>query len=110
MRKSKTCKAKIRNGVTFIEGSDNIFRDLGFSENEAVNLLVRSQLMMEIKDEIGKRKLTQAEAAKILGVGQPRVSDLYNGKIGRFTVDALMNWLVKFGKRITITVDDSEVA
>ena len=101
---------KTVNGVTFLVGSDNVFRDLGFPEAEAVNLLARSQLMGEVKDSISKNKLTQKEAAKILGVGQPRVSDLYNGKIDRFTIDMLMKWLAKLGKQVTVTVKDLKIA
>ncbi len=110
MGNSKSYKKKKINGVNFIEGSDNIFRDLGFPEAEAVNLLARSRLMGRIKEILDKSHLTQIEAAKILGVGQPRVSDLYNGKIERFTVDMLMKWLAKLGKQVTISVDDLEVA
>ena len=111
MRKSKRKMIKKTvNGVTFLEGSDNVFRDLGFPEAEAVNLMARSQLMMTIEETIKRRRLTQKEAAKILGVGQPRVSDLYNGKIDRFTVDMLMQWLVKLGKDVKITVKDLKVA
>ena len=110
MGHSKKLKKKMINGITFIEGSDNVFCDLGFPEAEAVNLLARSRLMSEIKDAISKNRLTQEEAAKILGVGQPRVSDLYNGKIERFTVDMLMKWLAKLGKQVTVTVKDLKAA
>lgn len=110
MGKSKICRKRTVNGVTFIEGSDNVFRDLGFSEAEAVNLLARSQLMTEIKEIIKKRKLTQENAAKMLGVGQPRISDLQRGRIDRFTVDMLMKWLAKLGKRVTIKIGNQEVA
>lgn len=110
MPKSKSMKQKTVNGVTFLEGSDNIFRDLGFPETEAVNLLARANLMMEIEKAIEERGLTQTAAAKLLGVGQPRLSDLYKGKMERFTVDMLMKWLAKLGKQITITVADRDVA
>ncbi len=110
MSSSKSMKEKTVDGVTFLEGSDNIFRDLGFPEAEAVNLLARSNLMMAIEKAIKERGLTQTEAAKLLGVGQPRLSDLYNGKAERFTIDMLMKWLAKLGKQVTIKVTDQEVA
>ena len=110
MPNSKNLKKKTVNGITYMEGSDNIFRDLGFPEAEAVNLLARSELMMAIEKTIKERNLTQTEAAKLLGVGQPRLSDLYNGKIERFTIDMLMKWLAKLGKQVTIKVADQEVA
>jgi predicted XRE-type DNA-binding protein len=97
---------KTINGVQFVEGSDNVFRDLGFPEAEAVNLEARSTLMIIIKCTIETRGLTQAQAAKLLGVQQPRVSALYRGKIDEFTVDMLMKWLAKLGKRVVIDVQD----
>jgi predicted XRE-type DNA-binding protein len=103
-------KQKTVDGLTFLEGSNNVFRDLGFPEAEAVNLLARSKLMMAIEQAIKERGLTQTEAAKLLGVGQPRLSDLYNGKIERFTVDMLMKWLAKLGKHVSIKVEDQVVA
>ncbi len=106
----RTMKTSIINGVKIIEGSDNIFRDLGFSEPEAVNLMARSHLMIAIEGILKKKKYTQQQAAKVLGVAQPRVSDLYNGKIGRFTVDMLMKWLAILGKEVTIHIDGQEVA
>ncbi len=109
MRKSKNLKEKTVNEVTFLESSDNVFRDLGIGESEAINLLARSQLMIEIEQVINLRHWTQAQAAKALGVAQPRVSDLLSGKIEKFTVDMLMKWLHKLGKKVTMTVD-GEVA
>ncbi len=107
---SKSMKTKLINGLKIIEGSDNIFRDLGFPEEEAVNLKARTKLMIAIEEILNKNKYTQQEAAKILGVAQPRVSDLYNGKIRRFTVDMLMKWLAKLGKEVTIKIDGREIA
>jgi predicted XRE-type DNA-binding protein len=110
MPKSKSMKKKTVNGVTFLEGSDNIFRDLGFPEPEAASLLARSGLMIEIKNIIDERKLTQVQAAKILGVRQPRVSAMYTGRLEDFTIDMLVQWLSKLGKDVTITVRDRNVA
>lgn len=110
MPNSKKLKQRTANGATFLEGSDNIFRDLGFDEAESINLLARSELMMAIEKTIKDRKLTQTKAATILGVGQPRLSDLYNGKIERFTIDMLMKWLAKLGKQVTIKVEGQDVA
>jgi predicted XRE-type DNA-binding protein len=106
----KKMQQKTVNGMIFLEGSDNIFRDLGFPEAEAVNLLARSTLMIEIKKIIEERELTQAEAAKLSGVRQPRVSVLFTGKIEDFTVDMLMNWLSKLGKDASVLVKDRVVA
>jgi predicted XRE-type DNA-binding protein len=110
MPNSKEMKQKTVNGVTFLEGTDNIYRDLRFSEAESANLLARAELMMTIEKTVKERGLTQSEAAKLLGVSQPRLSDLYKGKLEKFTIDTLVNWLAKLGKQITISVADQDVA
>ena len=66
--------------------SGNVFRDLGFSREESENLKIRSNLMMRLSRLIEARKLTQAQAATLFGVTQPRVSDLVRGKIDRFGI------------------------
>ena len=65
----------------------NVFADLGFEPEEAANLLIRTDLMMEIEDIIERRGLRQKDAACLFGVSQPRVSDLVRGKIDAFTID-----------------------
>lgn len=69
--------------------SGNVFRDLDFSAEEAENLRVRSDLMIQIGKIIDSKGLAQASAAKLFGVTQPRISDLMRGKIERFSVDGL---------------------
>lgn len=58
---------------------------------EAANMTLRSTLMMAIKSHISETGISQAEAAKKLGVTQPRISDLMRGKINLFGLDALVN-------------------
>lgn len=110
MPKSKMMRKKIVNGETYLEGSDNVFRDLGFPEEEAVNMLARSEMIIQIKEILDERELTQNEAAKLLGVRQPRVSALYTGKLNDFTIDMLMKWLTILGKKVTIQIEDQVVA
>jgi len=83
-------------------GSGNVFSDLGFPEAEAENLLLRSQLMSEIQDIA--EGLTRAQAAKRLGVSQPRVNDLLRGKIDKFSLDALVIMLNKAGMHVEMRV------
>jgi len=91
--------------------TDNVFRDLGFSEDEAANLKIRADLMIELTKLIEAQKLTQAAAAKLLGVTQPRVSDLVRGKIDRFSVDGLIEMLGHAGAHVSLVVRQrSEVA
>jgi predicted XRE-type DNA-binding protein len=83
--------------------SGNVFRDLGFPVGEAENLRVRADLMMALSRLIKARGLTQAAAARLFGVSQPRVSDLVRGKIGRFSVDTLIAMLGNAGVHVEIT-------
>jgi predicted XRE-type DNA-binding protein len=80
-----------------------VFRDLGFSKEEAENLRIRSELMARLTRLIEQRGLTQADAAKLFGVSQPRVSDLVRGKIDLFSIDMLVVMLSKAGLRVTVT-------
>lgn len=84
----------------------SVFNDLGFNAAEANSLKIRAALMRAIEQEITKRKLTQAKAAKVLGVTQPRISDLKRGKIQLFTIDVLVNMLGKLNKPVSIIIDD----
>lgn len=61
MPNSKGMKQKTVDGVTFLEGTENIYRDLGFPEAESVNLLARAELMMTIEKAIKEKGLTQSE-------------------------------------------------
>ena len=84
--------------------SGNVFRDLGFSREEAENLKMRTDLMIRLSKLIQARRLTQADAADLFGVTQPRVSDLVRGKIDRFSIDTLVAMLGHAGVRVQIVV------
>lgn len=79
-----------------------MFRDVGFSQPESENLLLRAQLMSEIRE--AARGMTQREAAKRFGATQPRVNDLLRGKIDKFSLDAPVNMLAKAGMRVELRV------
>ncbi len=83
--------------------SGNVFTDLGFPKEEAAHLLIRADLMSQLKRVIDTRGLTQKEAAEALGVTQPRVSDLVRGKIDLFTIDTLVEMLTHLGVAVTVT-------
>jgi predicted XRE-type DNA-binding protein len=82
----------------------NVFADLGFAAQEAENLKIRSNLMIEIRKVIEGRGLRQADAAKLFGVSQPRISELVRGKIDQFSIDALVNMLAHAGFHVEVTV------
>lgn len=90
--------------------SNNLFFDLGFDKDEAASLLIRSNLMIEISKYIQKHKMTQAQAAKLLGVTQPRISDLKRGKIQLFTVDMLITMLARAGVRVDVVLSKRKAA
>jgi len=92
---------KIRH-VTPADG--NVFADLGFEPEEAVKLKIRSQLMMEMSEWIKEKQLKQEDAAELLGISRPRVSDVMRRKIDKFTIDALVDLLERTGKHITVNV------
>jgi predicted XRE-type DNA-binding protein len=74
-------------------GSGNVFADIGFPPHEAANLIARASLMARLTKIVRDRELTQHAAPKLFGVTQARVNLLLNGKIGEFSVDALVNML-----------------
>ena len=82
------------------QADNNVFLALGHSALEAENLRVRADLMIELIRIIRGRKLTQTAAAKLFAVSQPRMSDLMTGKIGRFSIDALVEMLTRAGRRV----------
>jgi len=84
--------------------SGNVFRDLGFSAEESRHLKIRSDLMIRLTKLIDTRGLTQAQAAELLGVTQPRISDLVRGKIDRFSIDTLIAMLDHAGVRVQIVL------
>jgi len=71
---------------------------------EAENMRLRSALMMALKEYIEREGLSQAQAAKRLGVTQPRISDLMRGKIFLFGLDSLVNMLAAAGLRVEVHV------
>ena len=84
------------------EGSENVFADLGFENPK--DELIKADLTFEIAKIIKKKNLTQAEAAKIVGVDQPRISSLLRGCLDLFSIEALMHFLNALGQDIQIVI------
>ena len=93
--------------VRVTASTGNVFRDVGFRREEAEHLLVRADLMIQVQKIIAARRLKQREAAEILRVSQPRVSDLLQGRIDLFSTDALIDMLARLGARVRLTVKPS---
>jgi predicted XRE-type DNA-binding protein len=108
-----TADTKIRH-VT--KPGANLFTELGFSPDEAKRLyaasqmqindtrLLKEQLMTELSSWIEQHHLKQAEAAEILMVSRPRVSDVVNKKTTKFTIDTLVEMMSRIGKPVTLAV------
>lgn len=92
--------------VTAAYGS--VWDALADTPAEAENLKVRSTLMSAIKDKIDEFGWSQSVAARNMGITQPRVSDLVNGKLSRFSVDTLINLGATVGVHITVNLNDQE--
>jgi len=94
----------------------NVFADLGFELEEAAALQAASQriiseklaikesLMTELAAWIDAKELKQADAAQILGITRPRVSDVVNKKTIKFTIDALVDMLARTGKHVQLSI------
>ena len=82
--------------------SGNVFSDLGFDQDEAEHLKIRSALMATVRQIIADQGLTQVEAAALFEVSQPRVSDLVRGKIDLFSIDTLVDMLARAGFRVDV--------
>ena len=88
-----------------VTGSGNVFRDLRVPRAEEE--LTKSALLFELGEAIKRRGLRQAEAAKLLGIPQPRVSNLLRGRTSGFSVQRLSMLLARLGKGVTIVVSDT---
>ena len=93
-----------KSAVRVTLSSGNVFRDLGFSKEESEHLLVRADLLIQVQKAIRAKGLKQAEAAKMLRVTQPRVSDLLRGRIDLFSTDMLIDVLARLGVGVRLVV------
>ncbi|MBJ6727208.1 XRE family transcriptional regulator [Geomonas sp. Red875] len=96
MEESKEKVIKVTNS------SGNVFEDLGLPD--ADELVVKSNLAMQLSSIIEKRQLSQVDAAAILGIPQPKVSMILNGKLRGFSMEKLCHFLTLFGRDVEIVV------
>ncbi len=82
--------------------SGNVFADLNLPH--ADDLLAKAELAAKIIAEIQRRRLTQTQAAAILGIDQPKISALRQGKLSGFSIERLMRLVLRLGRDIEITV------
>jgi predicted XRE-type DNA-binding protein len=86
--------------ITVNDSSGNVFADLGI-EN-ADEYMAKSELAAEILRIVQRRRLTQAEAAKLLGIRQPKVSELLRGRLDGFSTDRLLRFITRLGYDVQI--------
>jgi len=89
------------------ERFDNVWDAIENTPEEAENMKLRSALMLALKEHISRTGLSQAQAAKLFGVTQPRISDLMRGKINLFGLDALVNMAAAAGLHVEMHVRDA---
>jgi predicted XRE-type DNA-binding protein len=89
-------------GDEIVRGSGNVFADLGFPD--AVERQAKLRLAYALNQVLGQRKLTQAEAARVLGIGQPKVSALRRYKLAGFSVERLMTLLTAVDQDVEIVI------
>jgi predicted XRE-type DNA-binding protein len=114
---SKKPNSKIQTQIRHVTpAGGNVYLDLGFETEEAdrlkvqaehiisTKIAIRESLMNEVANWIKSEVMTQAEAAQVLGVTRPRVSDIINKKWTKFTIDALIDLLARAGKQIQLNI------
>jgi predicted XRE-type DNA-binding protein len=84
-------KEQLVHGVEVQRGSDNVFADLGLADAE--KLKIKTGLVIEIRKAMRSRELTQQEAAKLMGISQPKVSDMMRGDFTNLSERKLMDCL-----------------
>jgi predicted XRE-type DNA-binding protein len=85
-----------------IPSSGNVFTDLNLPE--ADDLLAKAELAAKIIAEVQRRRMTQVQAAAVLGIDQPKISALKQGKLSGFSIERLVRFLLLLGRDVEITV------
>lgn len=95
-------KERGMNEMSVQKGSGNVYADLGYSDSE--DMIVKAQLVTKIADIIRKRGLTQENAAKVLGLTQPKISKLLKGQFRGISQRRLLLCLTRLGSDIEIVI------
>ena len=92
------------NERRYLESAGNVFADLNLPK--AGDLLVKAELVARIVQEIERRRLTQSRAAALLGIDQPKISALKQGKLSGFSIERLLRFLLLLGRDVEISVKE----
>ena len=98
-------KRKASEKIPVTAGSRNVYADLGYPD--ADEMLVKARLVMEISGIIQRRGLTQVEAAKLLGLTQPKVSAMLRGQFRGFSERKLIDCLTSLGRDVQIVIKEA---
>ena len=97
-----SAKKKHLGNIEYVEGSDNIFADLGIPEPEEA--MAKAKIALKIYETVKAKKLTQAKAAKILKISQPKVSLLLRDHLTDFFLERLLRFLNDLGQDVYISI------
>jgi len=98
-------KHKVSERVAVYGGSGNVYADLGYPDAE--DMLVKAQLVSKIAEIIERRGLTQTQAAKVLGLTQPKVSAMLRGQFRGFSERRLIDCLTSLGRDVQIVIKET---
>ena len=101
-RKNGTKRKIAERPIAVEAGSGNVFADLGIPNPHIA--LAKAELVQHIRQLIADRKLTQSQAADLLGIDQPKVSALIRGRVEGYTIDRLIRFLNALGQCVQITI------
>ena len=93
---------KTAKGIDYEAGTGNVYADLGFAD--AGEMLAKARIVAQIGRIIQARKLTQVQAAELLGIDQPKVSALLRGQFKGYSQERLVGFLTKLGMYVEIVV------
>ena len=92
----------MRDDTTITKSSGNVFADIGLPDSD--EHMVKAEIVMGIASQIKAKKLTQAEAAKLMGLAQPDVSKLLRGQFAGYSFERLFGYLKALGNNVEIKV------
>ena len=95
-------RRRVKNGIPVEEGGRSVYADLGYAASD--EMLIKARLVTEIAEILKKRGLTQAKAAEILGLTQPKVSALLKGRFRGISERRLLECLARLGRDVQIVV------
>ncbi len=95
----------MKRSIQFERGSGNVFADIGATDPDKA--LAKAKLASQVNGMISERNLTQLEAARILGIDQPRISALSRGRLSVFSLEKLMRFASLLGNEVEISVRPS---